>query len=250
MKWPKVFAHRGGRKWAPENTLIAFEKSLELGCDGIELDVQRCASGELVVIHDEDLSRTTNGIGLIKDATLPELKRLSAGAWYDKEFSTERIPTLEEVLTLVSGKLIVNIEIKNAPVSYDGIEHDLIALLEGYAHKDRLIISSFDHQFMLRLHKLQTGLKLAVLADGILIDLKEYAEKLGAKCWHPCWGSLTEAAIEDAHAANLEVNAWTINEQRDWVNAAKFNLDAIITDDPVGLKALIDRALQVDVIKF
>ncbi len=127
MKWPKVFAHRGGRRWAPENTLIAFQKSLELGCDGIVLDVQRCASGELVVIHDDDLSRTTNGIGLIKDATLPELKRLSAGAWYDKEFSTERIPTLEEVLTLISGKLVINIEIKNAPVYYEGIEHDLLS---------------------------------------------------------------------------------------------------------------------------
>ncbi len=126
----------------------------------------------------------------------------------------------------------------------------MLSVLEGYEFKDRLIISSFDHQFMLRLHHMHTGLKLAVLADAILIELKEYAQKLGATCWHPCWGSLTEAAIEDAHAAGLEVNAWTINEQRDWVNAAKFNLDSIITDDPVGLKTLIDRAMQVDVIKF
>jgi glycerophosphoryl diester phosphodiesterase len=242
MKWPKVIAHRGGRRWAPENTLIAFQKSIQLGCDGIELDVQRCASGELVVIHDHELSRTTNGVGLVKDATLPELKRLSAGAWFDKEFATERIPTLEEVLSLVSGKLLINIEIKNAPVSYDGIEDDLVSVLEGYEYRERLIISSFDHQFMLRLHKLNTGLELAVLADAILIDLKEYADKLGAVCWHPCYGSLTAAAIEDAHAAGLEVNAWTINEQRDWIDSAKNGLDAIVTDDPEGLKKLIERA--------
>lgn len=248
MKWPKVFAHRGGRRWAPENTLIAFQKALDAGCDGIEFDVQRCASGELVVIHDDNLSRTTNGIGLVKDATLPELKRLSAGAWYAKEFASEKIPTLDEVLSLVSGKLILNIEIKNAPVSYPGIEDDLLSLLESYEFQDRLIISSFDHQFMLRLHNMQTGLKLAVLADAILIDLKEYAVKLGAKFWHPCWGSLTQSAIEDAHQAGLEVNAWTINEQRDWVSAAKYGLDAIITDDPEGLKKLIDRALQADVV--
>jgi glycerophosphoryl diester phosphodiesterase len=242
MKWPKVIAHRGGRRWAPENTLIAFQKSIELGCDGIELDVQRCASGELVVIHDHELSRTTNGIGLVKDATLPELKRLSAGAWFDKEFATERIPTLEEVLSLVSGKLLINIEIKNAPVSYDDIEADLISVLEGYEFRERLIISSFDHQCMLRLHKLNTGLKLAVLADAILIDLKEYAGKFGAAYWHPCYGSLTAAAIEDAHAAGLEVNAWTVNEQRDWVDSAKNGLDGIVTDDPEGLKKLIERA--------
>jgi glycerophosphoryl diester phosphodiesterase len=242
MKWPKVIAHRGGRRWAPENTLVAFQKSIELGCDGIELDVQRCASGELVVIHDHELSRTTNGVGLVKDATLPELKRLSAGAWYDKEFATERIPTLEEVLSLVSGKLLINIEIKNAPVSYDDIEDDLISVLEGYEFRERLIISSFDHQFMLRLHKLNSGLKLAVLADAILIDLKEYAAKFAATYWHPCYGSLTAAAIKDAHAAGLEVNAWTINEQRDWVDSAKNGLDGIVTDDPEGLKKLIERA--------
>ena len=245
MKWPKVIAHRGGRKWAPENTLIAFSKSIELGCDGIELDVQRCASGELVVIHDHELSRTTNGVGLIKDATLPELKRLSAGGWYDKAFASERIPTLEEVLALVSGKLVINIEVKNAPVEYEGIEDDLISVLAEYEFRDRLIISSFDHQFMLRLHQLNTGLKLAVLADAILIDLKEYAQKLGATCWHPCYGSLTATAIKEAHGAGLEVNAWTLNEQRDWVEAAKNGLDAIITDDPVKLKELIERADRV-----
>src|ERR1700679_751419 len=124
-----VFAHRGGREWAPENTMRAFTNSLELGVDGIELDVQRCASGELVVIHDADLSRTTNGGGLVAEATLDEIKRLSAGLWFDKEFYKEKVPLLSEVLSLVSGQCLLNIEIKNAPIAYPGIEEELLELL-------------------------------------------------------------------------------------------------------------------------
>src|SRR5881394_1100240 len=102
----QVIAHRGGRKWAPENTLAAFRKSVEAGCDAVELDIHRCATGELIVIHDDDLQRTTNGGGLVKDATFAELKRLSAGEWFSPEFKSEKLPTLQEVLDLVDGKLI------------------------------------------------------------------------------------------------------------------------------------------------
>lgn len=241
MKRPSVIAHRGGRRWAPENTLAAFSKAIALNCDGIELDIHRCASGELVVIHDEELSRTTNGVGLIKDATLPELKRLSAGLWYGEEFKEERIPTLEEVLTLVDGALVINIEVKNAPSDYEGIEDDLFMLLESYPYQDRLIISSFDHHFMRRFNEMDSGLKLALLAEAIFVDLKEYAHKIGAACWHPCFQSLTEAAIHDGKHAGLEINAWTLNSAREWSSAIKAGIDGIITDDPEGLKAVLAR---------
>ncbi|HEY9713815.1 MAG TPA: glycerophosphodiester phosphodiesterase family protein, partial [Chroococcales cyanobacterium] len=90
-----IIGHRGGRRWAPENTLAAFEKCLDpdTRLDGIELDVQRCASGELVVIHDDDVGRTTNGVGQVRDISLDELKRLSAGLWFDRAFADQRIPT-------------------------------------------------------------------------------------------------------------------------------------------------------------
>src|SRR6185437_179332 len=123
---PQVIAHRGGREWAPENTMAAFRRSLDAGVHGIELDVQRCATGELVVFHDEDLSRTTNGIGLIKDCSLAELQRLDAGSWYEKQFAGERMPLLLDVLALINGKCVLNIELKNAPIAYPDIEEDLI----------------------------------------------------------------------------------------------------------------------------
>src|SRR6476619_3892499 len=110
MSVPKIIAHRGGREWAPENTLASFQKALDFGVDGMEFDVQRCATGELVIFHDEELSRTTNGVGLVRDCSLDELRRLDAGSWFDRPFKGERIPLLSEVLTLVAGKCELHIE--------------------------------------------------------------------------------------------------------------------------------------------
>lgn len=238
-----IISHRGGRSWAPENTLAAFRMSLEIGADGLELDVHRCASGELVVIHDESVNRTTNGVGLIEDITCPELKRLSAGAWWDEEhgepgehrFSDERIPLLEEVLDLVDGRALINIELKNAPVAYPGIEEDLLSLLEGYRHKEKIIVSSFDHKLMLALKKSDPSIKTALLADALFVDMLSLAGQIGAGYWHPCFGSLRQDAVEEAHQAEIIVNAWTINNPREWATAIEWGIDGIVTDDPEGL---------------
>src|SRR5215470_19925973 len=152
VKRTKVIAHRGGRRWAPENTMAAFRRSLEAGVDGIELDVQRCASGEIVVFHDSDIGRTTNGVGRVADISYAELRRLSAGLWFAPEFRGEYVPLLEEVLDLLNGRLLLNIEIKNAPVEYPGIEEDVLELLQDYPYRDKIIISSFDHELLLKIH--------------------------------------------------------------------------------------------------
>lgn len=235
MKIPKVIAHRGGRVWAPENTLAAFRKSLELGVDGIELDVHRCASGELVVIHDEDLDRTTNGVGFVKDASCAELRKLSAGLWFDKEFAGEYIPLLKEVLDLVRGQMVINIELKNTPIEYPGIEEDLAALLENYPRKDKLIVSSFDHKVMRKFHALAPEFDTALLAAALFVDVREYSAKLGAKYFHPALDCLRADGVDDAHAAGLLVNAWTCNSRKDWQDAIKMGCDGIVTDDPAGL---------------
>ena len=107
-KLPAIVAHRGGKRWAPENSMAAFAASVEAGVDGIELDIHKCKSGELVVIHDDTLERTTNGKGYVKDKTWAELKDLDCGSWYDKSFKNERLPLLKDVLKLVDGKLTIN----------------------------------------------------------------------------------------------------------------------------------------------
>jgi glycerophosphoryl diester phosphodiesterase len=242
---PKVIAHRGGSDWAPENTLAAFRKSLEFGCDGIELDIQRCATGELVVFHDSDLNRTTNGVGLVSEVSYQELRRLSAGLWFDEEFRSEYVPLLSEVLDLIDGKVILNIEIKNTPIEFPGIEEDLLELLEPYGAKDKIIISSFDHGTLKRLHDLDPSYKLALLADALFVNLADYARGLGATIWHPCIDSLRSEAVAEAHASGMEVNAWTLNDARKWEFALRVGLDGIVTDDPLGLVNFLDRMAKV-----
>jgi glycerophosphoryl diester phosphodiesterase len=236
LKLPQNIAHRGGREWAPENTMAAFKKCLDLKVDGLELDIHRCKSGELVVIHDDDLNRTTNGGGYVKDATLDELRRLSAGAWLNESFASERIPTMQEVLDFINGDCIINIEIKNTPMDYKGIDDDLIALLKKYKARDKIIVSSFDHAVLKSFHKKEPEIPVAVLAAARFVDLAEYATKIGATYFHPAFDCSTEEAIAEAHEAKLHVNAWTINAPRDWKTAMKWKIDGIVTDDPAGLK--------------
>lgn len=240
MVLPKIIAHRGGREWAPENTLAAFRLALELGVDGMEFDVQRCSTGELVVFHDEGLGRTTNGVGLIKDCSFDELRRLDAGSWFDREFKGERIPLLSEVLELVGGKCKLHIELKNAPVDYPGIEDDLLIAIEGYP-AETLVISSFDHKLLFALHQLEPSLEKAMLGEAIFMDLAELATKIGATCFDAAIDSLRADVVEEAHNAGIRVNAWTANTAQKWRECVRWQVDGIITDDPEGLTEYISK---------
>ncbi|MBU6451798.1 MAG: glycerophosphodiester phosphodiesterase [Cyanobacteria bacterium REEB67] len=236
---PLNFAHRGGRRWAPENTLSAFRKSVELGVDGIELDIHKCKSGELVVIHDDTVDRTTGGTGRVKDMTWDELSKLDAGSWYDKQFAGEKLPLLKEVLDLVNGKLTINVEIKNCPTLYAGIEDDLLAMLEKYPYPERIVISSFDHEVIHSIAGKSKKYKLALLGDSIIHDLPGYAKKVGAQCWNPDFDCVRPDSMKVAHDGGLEVNTWTVNKLEDWQHAKDLHVDTIITDDPEGLKTFL-----------
>ena len=240
---PKIYAHRGGAKWAPENTMAAFRKCKENGVYGIELDIQRCKSGELVVIHDEDLKRTTNGAGLIKDTNFSDLSKVDAGSWFGKQFSNERVPLLSEVLTLLDGKVVLNIEIKNTPVAYPGIEDDLLKVLKDYKHPETIIISSFDHEVLKRLHDKNPQYAIALLGDPIFCYLGNYAKNVGATAWHPYFGSMRKDVIDAAHDSKLKVNVWTPNKVKEWEQLISQGVDGIVTDDP---KALSDYLASRD----
>jgi glycerophosphoryl diester phosphodiesterase len=242
---PLIIAHRGGRRWAPENTLAAFKKSIDAHADGIELDIHRCKTGELIVIHDEDVKRTTNGTGWVGDKTLAELKQLDAGSWYKPEFKGEKLPTLEEVFNLVDGKLIVNVEIKNIPANYPGIDDALIEALSHYKYPDKIIVSSFDHQILKSFHKKAPQYQIGLLDAAIPADIGTYAKIVGATAWNPEFDMVRPDAVAAAHAAGLKVNVWTPNDSKDWQHLAGMHVDSIITDDPVGLQSALRSASSV-----
>ncbi|HEY9776208.1 MAG TPA: glycerophosphodiester phosphodiesterase family protein [Planktothrix sp.] len=230
---PAVFGHRGGRKWAPENTLASFGRCVEKGY-GIELDIHKCKSGELIVCHDENVARTTDGSGMIKDMTLQELRALSAGKWFGPRFAGEKLPLLSEVLALVDGKVPIMIEIKNAPVKYPGIDDDLLKMLDGYKAKDKIIIISFDHQILHRIHEKAPDYKIGFLDAGIPYDIGVYAKGVGAAAWHPDFEGIRSDNVAEAHKAGVLVNAWTMNKESEWKSGANMGLDGIVTDDPEG----------------
>lgn len=238
---PIVIAHRGGKLWAPENTMAAFRKALAFGVDAIELDIHRCKSGELVVIHDETIDRTTDGHGLIKDLNFEELQKFSAGLWYDKSFKDEKIPSLPKVLKQVDGKAHIFIEVKNAPVQYPGIEDDLIRSLESYKQKGRITVISFDHEFLKRFHMKAPDYKIAFLDVSIVSDIGKYASSIGASGWNPGFSEIRGDAVRRAQKAGLTVNPWTVNGEVLWRQALDYGVDGIITDDPEGLMKFLGR---------
>lgn len=237
---PQVLGHRGGRKWAPENTLASFKRCVENGY-GIELDIHRCKTGELIVIHDEDLSRTTNGRGLVKDKTLTQLKELSAGKYFGTEFEGEKLPLLSEVLDLVDGKVPIFIEIKNTPIEYPGIDDALIELLAKYKAKDSLTIISFDHAVLKRFHEKAPQYKIGFLDCAVPYDISDYAKHFGATAWHADFSGIRASDVELAHKGGVKVSLWTVNKPKDWASSVKMGVDSIVTDDPAGLALYLNQ---------
>ncbi|WP_290369680.1 glycerophosphodiester phosphodiesterase family protein, partial [Peribacillus simplex] len=141
-----IFAHRGSAGTHPENTMSAFKEAARVGADGIETDVQLSKDGEVVIIHDEKLDRTTNASGYVKDRTLMELKTLNASATHKGKLGKEKIPTLEELfIWLYDNQLFCNIELKNTLFLYPGLEEKVIRLIRTYEMEERVILSSFNH---------------------------------------------------------------------------------------------------------
>jgi glycerophosphoryl diester phosphodiesterase len=239
---PLVFAHRGARRVAPENTLPAFEAAIRLGADGVELDVQYSSDGKLLVFHDLDLEKTSNGTGRLTSHTVQQLRELDAGSYFSPEFAGTQIPTLDEVLDLAKGKLLVNIELKSLEISNAGLGVDVVAAVRAHNMVDEVVISSFN-PFALRRSK-KAGLEiehaLLVALDtsgwtrwGVTVRYS-LAEGL-----HPETNMVDAAYMASARRRNWPVRVWTVNEEADMARLAQLGVDAVITDTPdVGLGVL------------
>ena len=245
---PLIIAHRGASKQAPENTMRAFQRALELGAGGIELDVQLSADGHLVIIHDETLDRTSNGKGMVGDRTLEELKALDFGSWFSHEFKDERIPTLDELLWFISGwDGLLNIEIKNGPVFYTGIEKAVADVVKKYKRTNHTIVSSFNHYSLVEIRKYEPEIKIAPLYMAGLYEPWEYARSIGAIAIHPLFYNIVPEVMKGCKQNNIMVNPFTVDQPEYIKSMAEAGVDSIITNVPdVALNIVREMGLEYE----
>jgi glycerophosphoryl diester phosphodiesterase len=226
-----LYAHRGASAEAPENTLAAFRRALEAGADGIELDVHLSADGVPVVIHDDTLERTTDGRGPVARSSLAVLRELDAGSWFAPDFSGEPLPTLEETLHLLAGRLRLNIEVKEARAGMAVVE-----LLRQFPQAD-VVISSFDHGLLARLRRIDPDLPLAVLLDrGDWHRALARAEALHACAFHPYVALVGRPLLAACRHLQLPVYAWTVDAPGRARTLMRAGVAGLFTNDPAGLR--------------
>lgn len=231
----QIFAHRGFSGYYPENTMLAFQKvAEETVADGIELDIQLTKDGEIVIMHDEMLDRTTNGSGWLKDHTLEELKMLSVGVNVKGFFPRQAIPTLREYFTwLKTTKLITNIELKTSYFEYEGIEEKLIAMVKEFGLEDQIWYSSFNHYTVARIKKLMPEAKCGLLTDTWLMNIGEYAASQGAASVNArTYFCAKEGVAAELHAHNIALQAWTPNDAEMMQELVDAGVDVLITNYP------------------
>lgn len=243
-KASEIWAHRGASAEFPENTMAAFERAVDLGADGIEIDVQRSADGELFVMHDEYLERLTEHKAYLYELSAEQIKGLEIVGPLAK--GSHKIPTLRELLAFLQDKTIkLNIELKNSIYFYPGMEEEIVELVENFAMQEQVYYSSFNHESIARLAKLVPQDKLGILYYSILYDDVAYAKSLGAKNLHPLLNSLRKSDfVQNAHNAGLKIHAWTANEDQHIKSCLSLGVDAIITDEVAKALAMREAFCQ------
>lgn len=239
---PHVIGHRGAAGYAPENTMVSFERGIALRADAIELDIHPTSDGELVVIHDPTLERTTNGHGLVAQHTLAQLKELDAGSWFHPSFHNERIPTLIEVLSWARGRTRVVIEIKQGPIFYPHVEELLIAALDRTQMRSQVLVISFDHHSVRKVKQLAADVPTGVLYGARVIDPVALATAAGADALMPYWPLITREEVELAHAAGLSIAPWGGPEQ-DYRFILATGVDAVAADFPDRPRLVLEEGL-------
>ncbi|WP_298483331.1 glycerophosphodiester phosphodiesterase [uncultured Ruminococcus sp.] len=243
---PTITAHRGLSAKAPENTLYAFSDAIDAGADLIELDVQQTKDGVLVVLHDQNLRRTTGVKKNIWDVTYDEIRDLDAGSWFDPAYANARIPTLEETLQFVDGRIRLNIEIKPTEHTSPTLEQDVANLITTYGYTDNCWVTSFSYGSLKRIKEanpdIRTGYIMSV-AYGQFYSLK-YADAFSLNKVF-----VTSQVVNSAHQAGKQVFAWTVNSVSEVRSLCNLHVDSIITDDPVMVQDVVSRTSTSETIR-
>jgi glycerophosphoryl diester phosphodiesterase len=242
---PLVFGHRGAAGTCPENTHVGFRQAFAERADGIELDVRCCASGEVVVIHDETVDRTSDGTGRVADLSLSELRGFDFGRGTGS--GRETIPTLEEVFARLPADKLINVEIKNDDLHSHREERAVAQLVARFGLHGRCLVSSFNPLVLWRLQQADARLSLAYLYHP---QSRWYLRHLPVTWWlrlralHPHHRLVTAHGVAQAHRRGLQVNTWTVNDEADLERVVACGVDGIVTDYPARVVAWLDARME------
>ncbi len=241
---PLVLGHRGASAAAPENTLAAFRLALEQGADGVELDVWRCGTGEVVVHHDADTVRTSGAARRVSRASLGELRALDVGSWKDARFRGERIPLLTEVLEELPGA-VVNVELKSSGLPDLALARAVARVLRSTAAEERCIVSSFDYVTLAAFRAAAPRVPAGVLFAA---DQRWWARELVGtrllrpRAVHPEASLVTPERARRWAERGLAIDAWTVDAAEEVVRLCRLGVAAIITNEPAAARAAVRGA--------
>ncbi len=211
--------HRGAKGYKPENTLASFAKAIELYVDAIELDVHLSSDGEIMVIHDETLNRTTTKTGFVSDYSASELKKLG-------------IPTLEEVILLVNRRCVINIEIKEATATPKVLQLIEKWVTEQHWKYIQFQISSFNWEALSMVSKINSKIAIGVLAEASIEKALAFAIQIKAHSINPYFKLLNSENVNLIHSNGFKIYTWTVNTPEDLIFVKSLKVDGIISDFP------------------
>ena len=239
MKFPIIFAHRGANYFAPENSIPAFEKALNLGCDGVELDVRLCGSGEVVVFHDRFTHRLTGYYGNIHNLSLSKIQKLGLG------HTREKIPTLDEILELLNRKVLINIDVKKDFFSKNDIEEKIIRRLKSHNLKENIIISSFNPGVLKKFARLYPD-----ISNGYIFRNKSsmmFLNGHSVQSLHARYQILDKKYIRNLTNRANDIYAWTVDEVKSMLEQIQNGIHGIISNRPELFLQIKEKILNENI---
>ncbi|MBN2387160.1 MAG: hypothetical protein JXB85_09070 [Anaerolineales bacterium] len=241
---PLVIGHRGASAHAPENTLAAFQLAVEQGAQAIECDVKLTGDGQVVILHDRTVDRTTDGRGELRQLSLAAVRELDAGVRFGEQFRGQRVPTLSETLEAVGQKTILNIELTNYATPFDDLVSKVVEQIRKFGLQGRVLFSSFFPHNLIKVRKL-----LPDTPCGLLIWpewMGWWGRSFGFRsdiyqALHPPLGDVDQRLVQRVHAAGRRVHVWTVNAEADMKRMIGLGVDGIFTDDPLLLGRMLGR---------
>lgn len=231
-----IWAHRGASGHAPENTLVAFQKAMEMGADGIECDLRESREGDLVVFHDPTIKRLTGQSGRVVDLTLSELKRLDIGSWFAPSFAQQTVLTAAELIDKIPPPFLLNLEIKAAS------PQKVVDLIQKKGIAERVIVSSFDHILLKKVRSLHPTLPIGYLVNReSWKKMLQEVRRLEAVSIHLASRKVTPALIESAHKEKLKVYVYTVNDPAQMAALIEMGADGLFTNYPDRLAEVLSK---------